>query len=199
MTEPTHIVEARGPKWFRTSLGIVGAIYLAAIFLGSAGSKIPREVLPRTALYFTQVACLFPSAATHTIDYRASGYSCATGQFEELDHRAYFPIHPHDKENRYARVAFFYRRERQVMEALEEYLVDGHNARVVAGENTGDGIDGLIGGIRVTSLRIPLPEPGTKTERFTALPLEEVSEDWIKHWFWTPASRRELHCSEGAR
>jgi hypothetical protein len=178
---------------------MAGAVYLAAIFLGSAGSSLPRNTLPRPLLYFTQVACLFPHAATHSIDYRAAAYSCSERRFQELDYRSYFPLHPDDKENRYQRLAHFYRNNRRAMQALDAYLVERHNAEVERGESPGDGIDSRIGGILVVSLRIPLPEPGTRVDRYTRTPLAEVPSDWRKHWYRTPRSRRDERCATEAR
>jgi hypothetical protein len=193
-----HVIRPPGPSWFRQAVGIAGTLYLAAIFLGSAGSTVPRKSLPRPVLYFTQVACLFPRAATHSIEYRAAAYSCREGRFRELDYREYFPLHPDDKENRYHRLAHFYRRNQEVMQAVDEHLVQRHNARVDRGERPGDGIEGPIGGILVMSLRIPLPEPGTEVERFTRTPLTDVPREWRKLWYRTPRARREERCTGGS-
>lgn len=194
-----HVIRPSGPKWFRRAVGIAGALYLAAIFLGSAGSSLPRKILPRPVLYFTQVACLFPHAATHSIEYRAAAYSCRERRFQELDYRRYFPLHPDDKENRYHRLAHFYRGNREVMQALDEHMVQRHNAQVEHGESPGDGIEGPIGGILVMSLRIPLPDPGTQVDRFSRIPLVDVPRDWHKRWYQTPRSRRDERCAEDAR
>jgi hypothetical protein len=170
-------------------------VYLVAIFLGSSGSSIPEKSLPRPLLYFTQVACLFPGAATHSIEYRAAAYSCRERRFQDLDYRTYFPLHPDDKENRYHRAAHFYRNNRRVMLALDEHLVEKHNTRVERGESPADGIEGPIGGILVMSLRIPLPEPGTQVDRFKRTPLTEVPREWRKRWYRTPRSRRDERCA----
>lgn len=190
-----HVIRPPGPKWLRRAVGIAGTLYLGAIFLGSAGSSVPQEYLPRPLLYFTQVACLFPRAATHSIEYRAAAYSCREGRFQELDYREYFPLHPDDKENRFHRLAHFYRRNREVMQALDEHLVEEHNARVGRGDKDGDGIDGRIGGILVMSLRIPLPAPGAEVSRFTRTPLTETPREWRKSWYRTPRSRRAERCA----
>lgn len=199
MLDASHVIRPPGPKWFRLALGIAGGVYLVAIFLGSAGSSVPEKSLPRPLLYFTQVACLFPRAATHSIDYRAVAWSCRKQRFQELDYRAYFPLRPDDKENRYHRVAHFYRNNRRVMQALDAHLVEKHNAKVEQGESPGDGIEGPIGGILVMSLRIPLPEPGTQVDRFTSTPLTEVPREWRKSWYRTPRSLRDERCAEENR
>jgi hypothetical protein len=193
-----HVIRPSGPKWFRRAIGIAGALYLAAIFLGSAGSSVPQKTLPRPLLYFTQVACLFPRASTHSIEYRVAAYSCSERRFRELDHREYFPMHPDDKENRYHRLAHFYRRDRTVMHALDDHLVERHNARALRGEPTDDGIDGPIGGILVMSLRIPLPEPGARVHRYTRTPFDDVPPEWHKRWYSTPRSRLEERCDAEA-
>lgn len=177
-------------------MGVVGAVYLMAIFLGSAGSSLPDDLLPRPFRYFTQVACLFPNAARFSVEYRVSAFSCSDGQFVEFDHRPHFPMRPDDKENRFHRVGHFYRRNNQVMTALEDYLVERHNATVASGRSSGDGVDGPIGGILVMSLRIPLPEPGARADRFRSRPLAEVPRDWKKYWHITPADRRQQRCEQ---
>lgn len=197
--EAQQVVRPPGPRWLRLAAGTAGAAYLAAVFLGSAGSSLPREILARPLLYFTQIACLFPQAAVNTIEYRVQAYSCRERRFRELDHRAYFPIHPDDKENRYHRLAHFYRRDRRVMQALDEHLVDRHNLRVERHESSGDGVDGPIGGIRVMSLRIPLPEPGTRTDRYARVPLADLPREWRKHWYETPRDRLDTRCVAGGR
>ena len=199
MNDTSHLIRPPGPKWFRIAVGVAGGVYLLAIFLGSAGFSAPKKFLPRPLLYFTQVACLFPRAATHSIEYRAAGYSCQKRAFGELDYREYFPMHRDNKENRYHRVAHFYRNNRQVMQALDEYLVKEHNDRVHSGDSPGDGIEGRIGGILVISLRIPLPEPGTQVERFKHAPLADLPPEWHKRWYRTPRSRRQARCAEDDR
>jgi hypothetical protein len=196
MTEVRRVIPPPGPRWLRIAVAIAGSIYLASVFLGSAGCPAPADTLPRPVLYFTQVACLFPRAATRAIDYRLSGYSCADQRFQELDHRVYFPIHPDDKENRFHRVGHFYRRNRTVMNALEDHIVERHNQRVARGEVPGDGVDGAIGGILLESLRIPLPAPGTAVERYRRVPLAEIPNEWRKRWYYTPVSRRRDQCKE---
>jgi hypothetical protein len=197
MPDTMHVIRPAGPRWFRGAIGVAGGVYLAAILLGGAGSAIPRR-LPGPLLYFTQVACLFPYAATHAIDYRAAAYSCRPRRFVELDYRVYFPLRPDDKENRFHRLARFYRRNARVMRALDDYLVDRHNARVEGGESPGDGIEGRIGGVLVLSLRIPFAEPGTRIERQPRTPLADTPRTWRKRWYRTPRDRRDERCAREA-
>ena len=189
-----QVAKPPGPQWLHRLLVAVAGCYLAAIFLGSLGSSLPRDLLPRSFLYFTQVACLFPHAATHTIEYRAAGFSCKEGKFQELDDREYFPIHADDKESRFHRVGHFYRSNHTVMAALDRHLVQRHNEHVERGNEATDGIEGRIGGILVMSLRIPLPAPGTVAPRFTRTPLLEIPRDWRKAWYRTPETRRREVC-----
>jgi hypothetical protein len=76
------------------------------------------------------------------------------------------------------------------MEALEDYLVNAYDARV----NSHD----AIGGIRVLSLRIPFPPPGSHIERYHRKPLSDFPAEQRKEWFWTPESRRTRRCAEVA-
>jgi len=199
MPEVLRVIKPPGPKWFHIAVAIAGAVYLAAIFAGSAGSALPEQTLPRPLLYFTQVACLFPQAATHSIEYRVTAYSCRDRRFRELDYRTYFPIHPDDKENRYQRLAHFHRRNLRVMQALDEHLGERHNARVVRGESPGDGIDGPIGGIMVMSLRIPFQEPGGRVGRYAHVPLAKIPPEWRKYWYTTRIKQREARCAVETR
>jgi len=178
----------------RTALKVLGAVYLAGVWLDGVGSNLPAKVLPRTANYFMQIAALFPKAAVMSIDYRAEGWVCADGEWEELDTRPYFPIDPDDKENRFQRVMHFYREHRKTMQALDAYLVDSHNAGKHA-----DGIpaDRAIGGIRVESLRIPLPKPGDALERPKRRPLAWYPDEQRAFFYHTRESKLRRRC--GAR
>src|SRR5580693_9476133 len=131
----------------RVALRVVAPIYLVCIWLDSAGCSLPSDVLPRVANYFVQVAALFPYAAMTSIDYRAEGYICETGEWAELDTRPYFPIDPDDKENRFSRVMHFFRDNRPTMQALDAYLVNSH----ASGKQL-DGIppDWALGGVRLS-------------------------------------------------
>ena len=199
MLDPAHVIRSPGPRWLRLAVGFAGGVYLAAIFLGSAGSSLPQKHLPRPLLFFTQVACLFPRAATYSIEYRATGFACDEQRYRELDYRKHFPIHADDKESRYHRVGHFYRKNAQVMKALEDYLVERHNALARGDQSAGDGIDGPIGGIQVVMLRIPFPEPGDRIERYARTPLADVPREWRKIWYLTPRSRRAERCAEATQ
>jgi hypothetical protein len=194
-----RIVTGPGSPTFRAALGVVGAVYLAAIFLVSAGSSVPRETLPRPALYFTQIACLFPKAATHVIEYRIAAHACDEHRDRELDTRVYFPMRPDDKENRFHRLGHFHRSDSRVMRALDEHLVDKHNARVRDGVSSRDGIEGPIGGIALLSLRIPLPSPGDEVPRYEPAAYLDVPPDWRRFWYRSRKADIDARCAEAAR
>jgi hypothetical protein len=168
----------------------LGALYLAGVWLEAVGSSLPGDLLPRTPLYFLQIAALFPRAAVNVIDYRAEAWLCEEHRWQEIDTRAYFPLDPDDKENRFQRVMHFLRDNRPTMNALDQYIVDGHAS------GRGDGIPAgtKIGGIRVLSLRLPLPEPGSAITPMRRKPLAEYPESVQKPWYWTRASKRAERC-----
>ncbi len=176
------------------SLRVLGGAYLAGVWLDGVGSTLPSAVLPRAPNYFLQVAALFPVAATMTIDYRAEAWVCADKKWEELDTRPYFPLDPDDKENRFQRVMHFFRRERTTMQAVDDYLVERHPEGGGA-----DGIDPLrpIGGVRLLSLRIPLPSPGDRVERFLRQPLSAYPDSERHVFYHTPRSKLGERCGYG--
>ena len=178
----------------RGSLGILGAAYFVGVWLDGAGSGIPARVLPRTANYFVQVAALFPRAATASIDYRAEGFVCSDRTWTELDTRPYFPIDPDDKENRFNRVMHFFRDNRPTMTALDSYLVGRHD---LAANDDGIPRDRPIGGVRLSSLRIPIPSPGDRLERTSRRPLSDYPAAERQVFYHTPKSRLSARC--GAR
>jgi hypothetical protein len=173
------------------SLRVLGAAYLAGVWLDGTGTGIPAEVLPGVANYFVQVSALFPYAATASIDYRAEGYVCSEGTWQELDTRPYFPINREDKENRFNRAMHFLRTNRPTMTDLDSYLVEHHNAA-----SADDGIprDERIGGVRLSSLRIPIPEPGDRLERFTRRSLSSYGDAQRAVFYHTPRSRLAARC-----
>jgi hypothetical protein len=175
----------------RVALITLAGVYLAGVWLDGVGSTLPSQVLPRVANYFLQVAALFPKAATMSIDYRAEAWVCADRKWEELDTRPYFPIDPDDKENRFQRVMHFFREDRPTMRALDAYLVDRHGS--------GKGLDGIdptkpLGGVRMLSLRIPLPNPGEPLERSRRVPLAEVPAEQRHGFYHTRRSEIGARC-----
>ena len=168
---------------FRGVWIVIAGLYLATVWLDGVGSTWPRKITPRPWLYFSQVAALFVNAAPKVIEYRAEGWSCSDKKWTEIDVRPYFRIDAENKENRFQRALQFYRKNRLVLRALEDYVVKRHNAS-----------GGSIGGIRFSSLRLPYPGPGEHVAPYEQHPLSTYSGD-IKHdWYWTPKSRRALRC-----
>jgi hypothetical protein len=177
----------------RGVLLVLGGLYLAGVWLEGAGTGIPGVVLPRTPLYFLQIAALFPRAATNVIDYRAQGWVCKERKWREIDTRAYFPLDPDDKENRFQRVMHFFRDNRPTMHALDQTIVSMHGSAELSRP---DGIsdDLALGGIRVLSLRLPLPDPGAPLERIQRKPLSEYPKSERKYFYYTPERKREERC-----
>lgn len=190
------IARGPGPEPLRIVLFWLGAAYIAFIFLGSAGSSLPRDLLPRPALHLTQIACLFPRAAAFQIEYRLAAFDCAEGRFRELDTRAHFPIRAGDKEGSFHRLGHFYRRHPEVMQAFDDFIVGAHNSLIAERGDAGDGIPNPIGGVLLFSLRIPLPQPGEETPRFRHISLDESEPEWRKPWYQTRRALREARCEE---
>jgi hypothetical protein len=175
----------------RLALRWLGGAYLLGLWLDGVGSGIPAKILPRAANYFVQVAALFPWAAVTSIDYRAEGFVCREGAWRELDTRPYFPIDPDDKENRFNRTMHFFRENRQTMVALDAYLVERHDS-----SEHEDGIahDLTLGGVRLWSLRIPVPSPGDRLERMSRRPLSAYPEEQRKAFYHTPTWKLTERC-----
>lgn len=172
-------------KWIRGGLVVLAGAYLLTLWLDTvSGSRIARW-LPRTWVFFAQIAALFPDAKPMTIEYRAEMWSCTEHRWEELDVRPYFALEADNKESRFYRTLQFYRRNRTVMNALDDYLVGRWNA---------DGSHGTIGGVRFLSLRIPIPKPGSHIEAYRYVPLASFPKEQRHDWYWTKKSRRADRC-----
>jgi hypothetical protein len=174
------------------AIRFVAAFYLLGVWLEGVGWGAPlRAVVPHWIGFFTQVAALFPRAAHYAIDYRAEGYVCDTGEWHELDTRPYFPIDVDDKESRFQRVMFFYRRQKTVMNALDHFLVDVHDRTP---KEDGIPADQKIGGVRLMSIRGPIPEIGAPLVRVHYVPLVEIPEKERRVWFQTKSARITERC-----
>jgi hypothetical protein len=172
-------------------LAAISAMYFASIWLDALGSRLPTNVLPSTLGYFVQVACLFPHAAETVIDYRVQGWDCRRAQWVEIDARTDFPMNADNKENRFYRTLHFFRQTRQVMRALDEFLLVRHNERARQGDGSV-----VIGGIRTLSLRLPIPIPGQKVSPYQRQPLDSFPEPERRYWYWTPLSTRAERCGD---
>lgn len=184
------IAQAWNSPLFTRVLTIVAGLYFACIWLDAAHSIVPRRLLPSFITYFTEAAALFPSAAQATIDYRVEGWECTSRRWREIDPRVDFPIDADSKENRFYRALHFFRQNRTVMQALEAYLLERHNARAREGREA----VGVIGGIRTLSLRLPIPSPGEKVAAFSREPVASFPEQQRHNWYWTRQSRRAENC-----
>lgn len=180
------IAEGPGSRRFRRGLAIAAALYLAGIWLEAAGAPL-QAIVPRPLHYFVQVAKLFPNAVTVTTEYRAEAYSCADRVWRELDVRPFFPLRADDKESRFTRAMFFYRRQPAVMRALDDYLVAAN-----------DRVSPPIGGVLLLSLRLPIPAPGAATEPYRRRPLGEYGPGLRKYWYRTSTAVRRARCHEEA-
>ena len=190
------LVVARGPgsRGVRLALAVVAALYFLALL------HHPPQVGPlRPIAFFTECTCLFPGKNTYAIEYRLEGWSCSGRAWEPLDPRPYFPIEADDKESRFQRLGYFYSRgmgthdkqiannSREVMHALEDYVLSNHG--VVA-----DAIEGAIGGIRLFRVDWPLPEPGQPVSRYVYQPLAPAPAETRKDLYWTRQSDRRTRC-----
>ena len=176
-----------GPSRFRGVWITVAALYLVTVWLDGVGSTWPAKLTPRPWLYFSQVAALFVNAAPKVIDYRAEGWSCSERRWTEVDVRPYFRIDADNKENRFQRALQFYRKNRNVMRALEDFIVARHNAS-----------GARIGGVRFSSLRLDYPAPGQHVAPFEQKPVSSYSGEQKHDWYWTPTSRRVQRCGSEA-
>ncbi len=175
------------PSRFRGLWLTLAGLYLVTVWLDGIGSTLPAKLTPRPWLYFSQVAALFVNAAPKVIDYRAEGWSCSERRWTEVDVRPYFRIDADNKENRFQRALQFYRKNRNVMRALEDFIVARHNA---AGAR--------IGGVRFSSLRLDYPAPGQHVAPFEQKPVSAYSGEQKHDWYWTPKPRRIQRCGSEA-
>ncbi len=165
-----------------------GIVYLLAVWLDAIGTGIPNYLLPRPVRFFVQEAALFPHAATEVVEWRVEGWMCTEQHFAEIDVRPFFPIRRDDKESRFYRAMFFHHRERQVMRALDEYIVRKQN---------GAAPERRIGGVLLLSLRVPIPAPGSAEARYQRLPLSSFPPTIERsYWYTTGRDERNRRCTE---
>lgn len=176
-----------GPAWFRSALIVVAAAYLALVVLDTFFSGPLFRIVPGPLLYFAQIAGLFPAAKTFDTEFRAEAWDCAAQDFREIDIRPYFPILADNKENRFSRALYFYRRDREVVYALEKYLTDKCNADAPPG--------GRVGGMRFVAVRDSIPPVGV-IARYHPKPLADYPEAARTPLFYTPMRMRRERCAE---
>lgn len=180
-----HLLEDATSR-FRGFWIVVATLYLVTVWLDGVGSRVPAKITPGPWLYFAQVAALFVTAAPKVIDYRAEGWSCSERRWIEIDVRPYFRIDSDNKENRFQRALQFYRKNRTVMRALDDFVVKRNNASA--------GIP--IGGVRFASLRLAYPAPGEHVAPYERRPLATYSGEQRHDWYWTPKPRRTERCGQ---
>lgn len=180
---PPVVVRGPGQPWFRITLVCVALAYYLMIV-----KALPDAGWSRPLNYFTRAACLFPSAAVYATDYRLAAWSCPEGKWLPLDVRPYFPMRAEDKESRFYRLAHFYKRNRTVLTALDQFISSRHPA-------IDDGVPGPIGGVRLFQILKPIPPPGSDVARFVFEPLAPIPTD-VRDLFYTPGSERKRRCEE---
>ena len=176
---------APGPPWLRRVLVAIGALYIVMMFMEGVGASL-TGIVYQPILLFCQTAALFPRAATHSIEYRAQGYTCS-GHVVEVDVRPFFPIHSDDKENRFSRAMHFVRDEPIAMRELEAYVMREYN-RTEADK---------IGGVSFVGLYVPIPQPGTPFPRNERAPLASFPKDVRKVIYVTPHDTVLQRCKAG--
>jgi hypothetical protein len=85
----------------------------------------------------------------------------------------------------------FFRENRPTMTALDSYLVSQHNSAM---REDGISRDRAIGGVRLLSIRIPIPSPGDRLQRVSRQPLSSYPEEQRKAFYHTPRSRLAERC-----
>jgi hypothetical protein len=174
------------PRRLRQLAVVLAGLYVVAVWLEAAGSRLPDAVLPLPVRFFVQEAALFPNAARNVIEWRAEAWFCDSGRFEELDVRPYFPIRRDDKESRFYRAMFFHLHQRRVLEALDHFIAREQNRAHP---------EARIGGMMLLSLRLPIPAPGAPEERYQHLPLASYPPAVERHyWYVTDADERTRRC-----
>lgn len=167
---------------------VLAGLYALFVWMDAAGLNLPDKILPLPMRFFLQEAALFPDAARDSIEYRAEGWRCDVERFEEIDVRSFFPIQRDDKESRFYRAMFFHRRQRPVLEALDQFIVAQQNHAHP---------EARIGGVMLLSLRIPIPPPGTPEGRYQRLPLTDYPQEVErKYWYVTSSKERTRRCEE---
>lgn len=176
-----EIARGFGPAPFRYVL-----IGLAAIYLFILVKHPDKKGWKVVFAHFAECTYLFPNADYvtakdgHSIvpgskEFRLEGYSCLRRRWEWMDYRPYFPIQADDKESRFPRIVHYYIEEsrksdpvaRPTARALEDWLIPRHND----GNYGDDGIDGPIGGLRISRLVRETGAPGDPVPRYEFDPL----------------------------
>ena len=160
------VAQGIGPKGFRYALIAAAALYFVLLL---HPPNDPGRMRP--VIFFMQATALFPRADAYALEFRIQAWSCTDLAWKPMDPTPYFPIQADDKESRLQRVAYFYKKEKIVMRALDQYVYDAHTE-----DPGGDGIDGPIGGIKLVQVDTPLPPPGSDVVRYQWNPLAPIAD-----------------------
>lgn len=177
-----------GPAPLRYSLIALALGYFALLIADHARVRGLRSVAPGPVLFFAQIADLFPDASAGVIEYRAEGWLCGGKRYVELDMGKLFPMLAGNKENRFYRLMHFYRSNAKVLGALDAYCVRRYPP-------AGEGMDRL-GGVRFSSLILPLPKEPAEVVRYSRKPLSDYPDLRRRLWYRTPARVMAARCAE---
>ncbi|MFT3695663.1 MAG: hypothetical protein QM831_21175 [Kofleriaceae bacterium] len=168
------IAKSPGPRWFRQGLVAIAVIYFIALI-----HHPPQWRGLRAVGFFTETTCLFPRADTYSIDFRLDAWVCGD-KWRPIDPRTFFPIQPDDKESRFQRFGYFYKRNRPAMQALDAFVTEH--------------VDQKIGGIRLSEWTRAIPSVDTRIDRYEYRPLDVVPAAERKDLYYTPGSERKDRC-----
>jgi hypothetical protein len=177
--DPIRVEYPPGPPALRRALTVLGGLYVFFVFHQAIFNPSP-------ALYFCQIAKLFPGATKYVFEHRAQGYKC-NGDPVEIDVRPFFPIHADDKESRFDRAIHFYSTDRPTMQALEAYVMREYNRSE----------PDKIAGIALTRIQTPIPAPGSEFPRYERKPLSEYPEKERQVFYHTPKRVVDERCKRG--
>lgn len=181
-----------GPAPLRVALVAVALGYFSLLIADHVRARGLRSLVPGPILFFAQVADLFPQASAGIIEYRAEGWLCGEKRFAEIDMGKLFPMLAGNKENRFYRLMHFYRQSGTVLGALDDYCVRRYPA-----VPTEAGPD-RIGGVRFTSLILPLPKDPSEVVRYSRKPLSEYPDVPRHLWYATPSGIASARCADPA-
>lgn len=189
---PGDVATGPGPLWLRWLLVVVAAFYLYGLASDSL-HKLFGHPTPehgnwiRPVIFFTQAAGLFPEADVVAQEARLEVWSCADQAWKPIDPTPYFEIEADDKESRLQRLAYFYGRDRHVLQALDDYVRAKH-------EGVDDGVVGKIGGIRFYKREQRIPEVGQPALHYVFDPFMAIPPDEHKDLYYTRLSDRRARC-----
>jgi hypothetical protein len=186
-TDDAPLPAARGRRRsFTLAMAAIAGLYMGSLWLTAVGSSLPGKVMPRSVVFFTEVAGLFTFATRAVTDYRVEGWSCAEQRWVELDEQGWFPTNADNKGSRFHRVFGFHRKNHVVMRALEDFVVAKNNA---SPEHA------AIGGVRFVGLSIPIAKLEGPVPPFERKPLSAYPAKLKSTIHATPESRALATCA----